>query len=405
MKKTIIGVLSVAALAVVLTGCSRLPLEEDHSSRMSTNETVSVAAEKDTEVAEAVTSGGANVPQGTNIDRAFPVNGTKKGVTWQVTTIADGVKYYHGYGKPTETWMDGGNSRTQEIYVVALDLTKTQYQVKLVSSTSSIATSKAFKKTGAIAAINCSYEFTSIAMRANAILNTSTWQLTNYPSGQVVADMPNDYIGTTTVPNWKSEGAFYCDGERGVRIAFDRYNGGCKDNNGKGTKVKSLSYIRSYYNTGSIPEPGFVSSAPILAANYTLFGRTFVTRNNSTSGGGEAPANHQGSYAPRTAVAIAYPDGVTPHLLLIVCDGRYVEETGRGYGMSALWLTRYMANYFGPRYMLNLDGGGSSTMCVKNQGDASTHVVNYPYDNSEEGTVANHAGERKRRSFIVILNK
>lgn len=403
MKKTIVSVLSVA---VVLAGCTKELPGNGPSSRMSNNTAVSeVATTGGEDLLPAVTSGGNNVPQGTNIDRAFPVNGTKKGVTWQVTTVADGIKYYHGYGKPTETWMDGGNSRIQEIYVVALDLTKTQYQVKLVSSTGSIATSKAFAKTGAIAAINCSYEFTSIAMRANAILNTSNWQLTNYPSGQVVADMPNDYIGTTTVPNWKSEGAFYCDGERGVRISFDGYNGGCRDNNGTGTKVKSLSTIRQFYNFGSIPEPGFVSSAPILAANYTLFGRTFVTRNSSTSGGGEAPGNHQSACSPRTAVAIAYPDGVTPHLLLIVCDGRYVESTGRGYGMNALWLTRYMANYFGPRYMLNLDGGGSSTMCVQNQGDPSTHVVNYPYDNSESGTVANHAGERKRKSFIVILPK
>jgi len=399
MKKTIVSVLSVAAAAVVLTGCTREMLGGDQQSRMSSNEPVSVPIAKDVMIEEAV------VPQGTNIDRAFPVNGTKKGVKWEVKTVADGLTYYHGYGKPTETWMDGGNSRIQEIYVIALDLTKPQYQVKLVSSTSAIPTSKAFEKTGALAAINCSYEFTSIAMRANAILKTSNWRLINHPNGYVVASMPNDYIGTTTVPNWKSEGAFYCDGERDVRIAFDGYNGGCTDNNGTGTRVKSLSSLRSYYTTGSIPEAGFVSSAPILAADYTLFGRTFVTRNNSTSGGGEAPANHQGSYAPRTAVAIAYPDGETPHLLLIVCDGRYVESTGRGYGMSALWLTRYMANYFGPRYMLNLDGGGSSTMCVQGRGDATTHVVNYPYDNSESGTIADHQGERNRKSFIVILPK
>ena len=400
MKKTIVSILS---MALVLTGCAPEQLGGDQTFRKIVNSPLaSTAYEDGTDALPAVTSGGSNVPQGTNIDRPFPVNGKKKGVTWQVTTVCDGIKYYHGYGKPTETWMDGGNSRYQELYVIALDLTKTQYKVKLVKSTTSIPTSTAFAQTGAIAAINCAYEFTSIAMRANAILNTATGQLVNYPNGKVVATMPNDSIGNTTVPNWKSEGAFYCDGERGVRIAFDRYNGGCTDNNGTGTTVKSLSSIRSYYNTGSIPEAGFVSSAPILAANYTLFGRTFVTRNSSTSGGGEAPGNHQSQYCSRTAVAIAYPDGVTPHLLLIVCDGRY-NLSNHGYGMSALWLTRYIANYFGPRHMLNLDGGGSSTMCVMNQGDATTHVVNYPTDNCNNGTVANHSGERNRPSFIVIV--
>lgn len=49
--------------------------------------------------------------------------------------------------------------------------------------------------------------------------------------------------------------------------------------------------------------------------------------------------------------------------------------------MTAKELTIFLKNWFKPQYALNLDGGGSTTMCVKGQGDPATHVVNYPTDN------------------------
>ena len=94
-------------------------------------------------------------------------------------------------------------------------------------------------------------------------------------------------------------------------------------------------------------------------------------------------------------------------LLLVVCDGRYKEGYG-GNGMSAYWLTVFLATYFNPQYALNLDGGGSSTMCVEGLGDATTHVVNYPCDSdshSDDKTIHTHDGERERDSFIVIVPK
>jgi hypothetical protein len=45
-------------------------------------------------------------------------------------------------------------------------------------------------------------------------------------------------------------------------------------------------------------------------------------------------------------------------------------------------------------------------MCVEGEGDATTHVVNYPSDNytGKTGTgIVDHGGERKRDSFIVIV--
>ena len=353
----------------------------------------------------ATTSGDDNVPMGVNTDRAFPEAGTRNGVTWTVTQVGEGLRYYHAYGKPTESWMDGGGTRWQEVYVTDYDLTKTDYEVKLVVVHPTSVTSTVFSQTGAVAAINCGYEKASIAVKTNVHLEASTGVLTDYPGGYSYSFMPDNTIMDTGVPNWKNDGAFYCDGKQGVRIAFDSYNGGSVDNDGNGTTVKSIQDERLFYNLGTCSsEPAFVSSAPMLITNYTQFGNSFVTRNPSTEKS-ESPGTHQDGKYPRTAVAIAYPDGVTPHLLLIACDGRYDESTTRGYGMSAEWLTRYMAEYFGPRDMLNLDGGGSTTMCVKDLGDPTTHVVNYPCDNYTSGGKVDHGGERARDTFIVIVPK
>ena len=143
------------------------------------------------------------------------------------------------------------------------------------------------------------------------------------------------------------------------------------------------------------------------------FGYTYKDRCGNVGGSqsnSEHPKVHQTGAYPRTAVAIAYPDDDThPHLLLIVVDGRYADSaSGGGYGYSAYWLERHIANAFGPKYMLNLDGGGS-TMCVAGQGDSNTHVVNYPSDNNGAtgsgggGTDVNHSGQRARDTFICIV--
>ena len=53
-----------------------------------------------------------------------------------------------------------------------------------------------------------------------------------------------------------------------------------------------------------------------------------------------------------------------------------------------------------------MDGGGSSTMCVRNSAFASdNYVVNYPCDNRGNGSkIHDHEGERQRDSWIVIVD-
>ena len=79
-------------------------------------------------------------------------------------------------------------------------------------------------------------------------------------------------------------------------------------------------------------------------------------------------------------------------------DGRY-DSSGFSIGMSAKQLTMFLANNFNPQYALNLDGGGSSTMCVRRYG-----VVNYPCDNVQsKGLPHDHEGERARDTHLVIV--
>lgn len=393
--------------------------------------------------AETPVSGASSVEAltyGANLGRPFPgtttargsKSATQDGITWTCTNVtSDGaVRYFTATGTVTLSWMDGGVHR-QALYVVDYDLSKTGYEVQIVHSSPASAASQVHKAMGAVATINAGFEIASIALKANTqytwekldaskdnnVLNNvkpGSERVINYPSGTPKSYMPNNTIGDTGVENWKNEGTFYCDGKRGVRIAYDGYAGGCTDKNGTGTTDKTVHQERLWYRLGTEDEAGFVSSSPVLDANYVRFGYTYKDRCGVVGGSqsnSEHPKTHQTGAYPRTAVAIAYPnDDAHPHLLLIVVDGRYADSaSGGGYGYSAYWLERHIANAFGPKYMLNLDGGGSTTMCVSGKGDSNTHVVNYPSDNngatgsSGGGTEVNHGGQRARDSFICIV--
>ena len=55
-----------------------------------------------------------------------------------------------------------------------------------------------------------------------------------------------------------------------------------------------------------------------------------------------------------------------------------------------------MVKWFNPQYAINLDGGGSTSMCVEGLGN-SKNVVNSPIDGGVSGQ------ERARDTHILIL--
>ena len=301
---------------------------------------------------------------------------------WTVTPIEDGVVYYAFDGK------ESVSKRQQRIFVTDVDLSK-GYSLKLAYYSTRNIASRVFTSTGAVAVINGGYEMPSIWVQING---------SNY------AHIANDYIGGTSnpeIPQWKSEAAIYLDQDQDVRIRFS----------GRG---KNLSEWRYIYEQKTRTEKNFLTSSPMLISDYEPVGETFCDLHPKISSSSEDPYNHQSSTSnPRTAIATTHDN----HVLLIVVDGRRTVSTG----ISALELTRFLVDNFNPQYALNLDGGGSSTMCVKGQGDSETHVVNYPCDNRTEDktiTIGNetitwpkekngpdHSGQRAVPTFFYVVKK
>ena len=84
-----------------------------------------------------------------------------------------------------------------------MDLSNTDYSVKLALYDNRSTASAVMKDKKAIVTMNAGYERESIVIREN---------------GRTAYMMPNATIGTTGVPNWKNEGCVILDGKRDVRF-------------------------------------------------------------------------------------------------------------------------------------------------------------------------------------------
>lgn len=285
----------------------------------------------------------------------------QEGGPWTKTQIVDGITYYEFRG------LDDISGAPQEIFVIDWDMSNPSYALRYTWSPDMNVTSEVFRRENAVVALNAAYEPESTALKIG---------------GHMYSCMPKDTVMTTPVPNWKSEGAVYADETgRNIKIAFD----------GKG---RSILEQREFY--ASTPWENMYTSAPMLIDNYEPVGAFFVdstlTAEQLKAYNYEDPIRHQGVRHPRTAVAIT-EDG---HFLMFAVDGR---KKGISEGMSARELTRFIEHYFHPQYALNMDGGGSTTMCVRGQGDPKTHVVNYPTGNKKH----DHEGERRLFSHFCIV--
>lgn len=306
---------------------------------------------------------------------------TPSGDGWTSKTIDDGLVYY------TFSGTDAVSGQREEVFAVDLDLTKPQYLVKLLYTKPLVTVSEAFKQNAnTVAAMNANYEVSSIFIRVDGV--------TRY-------QIPKTVINGTTVPNWKSEAAFTSDGMRGLRIFFTgspKRNGRLPDSKGK-TCDEVVSLQRDYYASIAGLYPHLISSAPMLIDDFEPVGETFcdysLTDSQVNALSGEDPNRHQRVRHPRTAIALTE----NHHFIMLVVDGR----TNYSAGMSARELTRFLVKHFNPQYALNMDGGGSSTLCVRGEGDSDTHVVNYPCDNIPDKNSHDHSHERPRDVHFVIL--
>jgi exopolysaccharide biosynthesis protein len=287
------------------------------------------------------------------------------GTGWTSTVVESGITYYAFSGTDPVT------KSPQRVFVSDIDLSKEDYSVKLVLYDNRSTASAVMKDKKAIVTMNAGYERESIVIKVD---------------GRTAFLMPNGTIGTTGVTNWKNEGCVILDNNRSVR--FD-YTGRDLSYNDQQKAYMKLTQDKN--------NPNVLSSAPMLIYDYEPVGESFVTRYPKKSSNSEDPYVHQSTNThPRTVIA----KNEFNHLLLIVIDGR---RSSVSRGMSAKEVTQFLVANFNPQYALNLDGGGSSTMCVQGQGDETTHVVNYPTDSDKVSGVPDHSGERSVPTFFYVV--
>ena len=300
------------------------------------------------------------------------------GSGWISTTIQEGLVYYSFSG------LDAISNAKQRVFVADVDLNSKKYAVKLEYHSPGMKTSEVFKEYNALVSMNAGYERESIFIKVD---------------GQRYSVMPNDVVGTTTVPNWKSEAAIYLDGDMDVRIAFvarTQFPNLYKSDQDL-DRVDINYELRKFYTFSK--ERNILSSAPMLLDDFEPVGENFVnpklTTEQISALDYENPDRHQGVRHPRTVFAKTENN----HALFIVIDGR---RSNLSEGMTAKEATRFLVKYFNPQYAINLDGGGSSALCVMGKGDSQTHVVNYPSDN---GDSASHSGERAVNSHLYVIER
>ncbi|MCR5017167.1 MAG: phosphodiester glycosidase family protein [Bacteroidales bacterium] len=175
---------------------------------------------------------------------------------------------------------------------------------------------------------------------------------------------------------WKHEAAVLFDGENNV--SFLNYDG------------RPDEAVEAYR---SRTEPNILSGTPILIDNYQL-PEWFL----QAVKGYKAKTSTIEQRHPRTAIALTGDR----HLLLITVDGRWL---GKASGMTCDELRRFLVRYFNPQYAMNMDGGGSSSMFVRDRGDEQTGIVSYPCEKTGEtgeGFEFDHSHERRLPTFFVI---
>jgi exopolysaccharide biosynthesis protein len=186
-------------------------------------------------------------------------------------------------------------------------------------------------------------------------------------------------------------GSFF-DMASGIPVCYLRVDGVLR---GENTPQKADSVNRKYYQYAVLVLRGGV--AKLLVPDSCRRWEDILSDGDiMTAGpmllkeGGYVPLRDDRSFVTqrhnRTALGTT-PDGKT---LLVVADGRFKDEAE---GLSLYELQRVM-RWLGCTEAINLDGGGSSTMYVKESG-----VVNFPSDNHKH----DHEGERAVSNAILVL--
>ena len=302
-------------------------------------------------------SGSINAQQ-TNVAFAADSSAT----SWKKTSLKKWLTHYQldGFYQPTNSG--------QVVNVLDVDLNDPESQLTFVDTRPADSLSSLVQNIpNAVAAINGTYyEILTNKNNPKEAVSSSFFKSANKVNVQVTVPEGHQLF-------WKHEGAFYYD---------------------PATQNSGIIYGNNrVYN--ALPFANVISGSPMLIYNYQPVGENFAKTSTKPldSLNYEDPDRHQGVRHPRTAVART----ANNHILLITVDGR----TEKSAGMSAKELTQFIYTWFNPKDALNLDGGGSTTMWLKDSAVSTTGVINYPTDNKK----LDHYGQRKIRNSLIVTTK
>ena len=304
---------------------------------------------------------------GDDIENHKPV--TPEGMKgWEKYTVKEGITFwsFEGYDEVSTAY--------QSIHVVEVDLNK-GYKLNYVYDSNKDIASHIMSKYDALVSMNAGFGASQIFIKVD---------------GKVYKNITKDKNDETGVMNWRNDAAICTNPEGRVFIANAIFS---QDGDGQSEYGAMVTEQRSFYTTTLKDMPNIISGSPLLIDGYTDLGSTYVPSGvnpQTYASDTEHPWYHQGVRHPRTAIGITGDN----RLIMFTVDGRLTNCKG----FTAKELTRFLIKYFDPKYAMNLDGGGSTTLCVAGYGDSSTHVVNYPCDNGKK----DHAGERTVQTFFYI---
>lgn len=278
------------------------------------------------------------------------------GDDWTKTEVSEGLVLWSFSGKSLIT----GTNQIIDVADVDMNNPRYSFHVKFHSADS---VSNIFKSTGAVVATNAGYGPVSVFIKDHGIVKSDIDLSMN------AANSEYEYA-------WCNDGGVYGAADGTVTIEHTRI----------GRNLKEFSE----YNLGR-KDLNIVTSAPMLIDDYEAVGYKLDQHASTIN---KEYVELQEQVNPRTAIAKTKGN----HLLFVVVNGRL---TGKADGMTIAQLTKLLVETFNPQYALNMDGGGSSTLCVKGLGDPVTNVVNYPVSSNKR---FDHTGQRLRRTTFYIMD-
>lgn len=127
---------------------------------------------------------------------------------------------------------------------------------------------------------------------------------------------------------------------------------------------------------GATVEVGLAIDQKWMDAQYILAAGPLLVKDSKVNISMSTSSEFAKTRAPRTAVAV---DSTGTKVFLVTVDGR---QSGYSNGTSLADLASYLISQ-GASAAINLDGGGSTTMVVRNPGGYSPRLVNSPSEGSE----------------------